>query len=104
MLRRQPAVAWFLTTIFLLTASFALTGGAAAAFQSPPAKNPFPTSEDSIKAGRAIYAKNCRNCHGLNGEGDGNAPPPNVKPANLVTGKFKHGGTDADLFKTIKQG
>jgi mono/diheme cytochrome c family protein len=103
MLRRQPALTGFFTAICLVVASFMLAGGASA-FQSAPQKNPFPASEDSIKAGRAIYAKFCRNCHGLNGEGDGNAPPPGVKPANLVTGKYKHGGTDAELFKSIKQG
>jgi mono/diheme cytochrome c family protein len=51
-----------------------------------------------------VYAKNCRPCHGLRGEGDGVAPPPGSKPANLAAGKFKHGDSDADMFKTIKQG
>jgi len=101
--RYQTIFTRLFTTIFLLGGSFALAGGAAA-FQSPPQKNPFPMSEDSIKAGRTIYAKNCRNCHGLNGDGDGPAPPPGVIPANLAAGKFKYGATDADLFKTIKQG
>jgi putative copper resistance protein D len=68
------------------------------------AKNPIPSSESSIKAGSLIYAKNCRACHGIQGKGDGTAIPPGVKPANLVNGQWKHGGTDADLFKTIKQG
>ena len=69
-----------------------------------PAKGPVPSSESSIKAGGLIYAKNCRACHGLQGKGDGTAIPPGVKPANLVAGQWKHGGTDAQIFKTIKEG
>ena len=67
-------------------------------------KNPIPTSADSIKAGRAIYAKNCAGCHGLQGKGDGAAAPKGSTPANLVSGKLKHGGTDAEIFKSIKEG
>jgi mono/diheme cytochrome c family protein len=102
MLSRRSTFASFLTTASLLAAW--LGAPAAAAAQGGAQKNPFPMSEDSIKAGRAIYAKNCRNCHGLNGEGDGPAPPPGVIPANLAAGKFKHGGTDPEIFKTIKDG
>lgn len=68
------------------------------------AKNPIPSSETSIKAGGLIYAKNCRACHGIQGKGDGTAIPPGLKPANLINGQWKHGGTDADLFKTVKLG
>ena len=69
-----------------------------------PTKGPIPSSESSIKAGGLIYAKNCRACHGLQGKGDGTAIPPGVKPANLVAGQWKHGGTDPQIFKTIKEG
>ena len=67
-------------------------------------KNPVPTSADSIKAGRAIYAKNCAGCHGLQGKGDGASAPKGSTPANLVAGKFKHGGSDSDIFKSIEEG
>jgi mono/diheme cytochrome c family protein len=71
---------------------------------SIPRKNPIPTSEASIKAGRAVYAKICRACHGLQGKGDGISAPPGSKPANLVRGEWKYGGSDAEIFKTIKGG
>jgi hypothetical protein len=32
------------------------------------------------------------------------APPPGSTPANLAAGKFKHGSTDPEMFKTIKEG
>jgi len=72
--------------------------------KSIPAKNPIPTSENSIKAGRAIYAKICRDCHGLQAKGDGIKAPPGSKPANLTDAEWKYGGSDAEIFKTIKGG
>jgi mono/diheme cytochrome c family protein len=69
-----------------------------------PKTNPIPTSPASIKAGSFVYATNCRPCHGLKGEGDGVAPPPGSKPANLAAGILKHGSTDPQMFKTIKEG
>ena len=69
-----------------------------------PARNPVPMSEASVKAGRVVYAKICRACHGLQGKGDGISAPPGSKPANLVDAEWKYGGTDPQIFKTIKGG
>jgi mono/diheme cytochrome c family protein len=71
---------------------------------SLPQKNPIPMSENSIKAGRVVYANACRACHGLQGKGDGVAPPPGSRPANLTDDTWDHGGSDAEIFKTIKEG
>ena len=72
--------------------------------KSIPAKNPIPSSDNSIKAGRAVYARICRDCHGLNAKGDGIKAPPGAKPANLTDAEWKYGGSDAEIFKTIKGG
>lgn len=72
--------------------------------KSIPPKSPIPMSEASIKAGRVVYAKICRACHGLAGKGDGISAPPGSKPANLVDAEWKYGGSDAEIFKTIKGG
>ena len=64
---------------------------------------PIPMSENSVKAGRLVWANNCRPCHGLQGKGDGVAPPPGSRPANLVDDKWDHGSSDAEIFKTIKE-
>ena len=90
-------------------AAFCLTAGSSTELSLGAAglelqKNPVPTSADSIKAGRAIYAKNCAGCHGLQGKGDGASAPKCSTPANLVAGKFKHGGSDSDIFKSIEEG
>src|SRR2546428_10292292 len=67
-------------------------------------KNPVPATEESVKGGRTVYARFCRSCHGLQGKGDGVTAPAGSKPANLVDEKWDHGGTDAQIFKTIKEG
>jgi mono/diheme cytochrome c family protein len=99
------AVAWTAVVVMVgpsahvsvATAGLQQKGGAAA-------KNPIPVSENSIKAGRAVYAKICRACHGLQGKGDGVSAPPGSKPANLVDTEWKYGSTDGEIFKTIKEG
>lgn len=52
---------------------------------------------------RALYDKNCTNCHGPNGKGDGPAgkilkPPPTDLSVSAKT------ASDADLAKVIKEG
>ena len=103
-------MAW--TALFAINGWFGGSSAAAAAFklsQAParstrPAGNPIPPTAESVRAGRLVYAQICRNCHGLQGKGDGTAAPPGSKPANLVDAEWKHGGTDAEIFKTIKEG
>jgi mono/diheme cytochrome c family protein len=68
------------------------------------AGTPVPSSPESIAAGTKVYAVWCRSCHGLRGRGDGMAAPPGTKPANLVDADWKHGSTDAEIFKVIKEG
>jgi mono/diheme cytochrome c family protein len=95
--------------VFLSDASSVRRSVAAAELQKKPAatsrtKNPIPASESSIRAGRAVYSKICRACHGLRGRGDGPTAPPGSKPANLVDSEWKYGSSDAEIFKTIKEG
>jgi putative copper resistance protein D len=99
----QTVCALVVSTGFFLSAGWSVESSAAAAALQT-AKNPIPTSEASIKAGGLVFAQNCRACHGLQGKGDGTAIPPGVHPANLIAGTWKHGSTDGDLFKTIKEG
>jgi mono/diheme cytochrome c family protein len=67
-------------------------------------KNPAPATQASITAGRALYNKNCRHCHGLKGTGDGPLAPSNPRPGNLTDDKWDHGSSDGEIFAVIWNG
>lgn len=94
-MRRLSAALAGAALIVLSTAAYGLQGAQG---------TPVPSSPESIAAGTKVYAVWCRSCHGLRGRGDGIAAPPGTKPANLVDAEWKHGATDAEIFKTIKDG
>ena len=58
--------------------------------------NPYSSPEDR-QAGMNLFRTTCAACHGLEGTGGAHGP-------SLTTGAFKHGGSDAALFRTITQG
>lgn len=91
--------------LLIVITSMAVGGGIASAegVQNKPG-NPVPMSEDSVKAGRAVYATWCRSCHGLRGRGDGVTAPEGAKPANLTDAEWKYGATDAEIFNNIRKG
>lgn len=73
---------------------------------SPPGPSPA-----LIEQGKQIYLRECADCHGAEGRGDGNAAyllyP---KPRNFVTSEYRIASTwerrptDADLFQTLTRG
>jgi mono/diheme cytochrome c family protein len=67
-------------------------------------KNPVPATPASVTAGRALYNKNCRHCHGLRLKGDGPLAPKNPKPADLTDAKWDHGASDGEIFAVIWNG
>ena len=67
-------------------------------------KNPVAANAASIKSGQALYAKNCRHCHGLRGRGDGPLAPKDPKPADLTDAKWDHGSSDGEIFALIWNG
>jgi len=67
-------------------------------------KNPVPANPASVKAGQAVYAKNCRHCHGLRGKGDGPLAPKNPSPADLTDSKWDHGASDGEIYTLILNG
>jgi putative heme-binding domain-containing protein len=44
-----------------------------------------------------LFQTHCASCHGSRGEGSG-------RGADLSTGIYNHGGSDTDLFKTVRNG
>jgi putative heme-binding domain-containing protein len=60
-----------------------------------PEQNPY-TSASDVEAGRRIYLGRCGHCHGQSGEGG--------RGAALSSGRFRLGGSDRELFMTIRNG
>jgi mono/diheme cytochrome c family protein len=67
-------------------------------------KNPVPATPAAATAGRQLYAKNCRHCHGLKGLGDGPLAPKNPRPANLTDATWDHGSSDGEIYTIILNG
>ncbi len=97
-------------TALILTCALALATAGVDAQQrggDPKAravKNPVAPSPAAITAGRALYGKNCRHCHGLKGLGDGPLAPKNPRPASLIDEKWEHGSSDGEIFAVIWNG
>ncbi len=60
-----------------------------------PETNPYSAAAD-VEAGRKLYAGRCGHCHGLSGEGG--------RGVEVNTGRFRHGGSDRELFLVIRNG
>jgi PQQ-dependent dehydrogenase (methanol/ethanol family) len=58
-------------------------------------KNPFAGKPEAITAGKRLYEQACQTCHG--GEGLGDRAP-------ALTGGFKRGGLDGEIFLNIRNG
>ena len=67
-------------------------------------KNPVPSTPASINAGKALYNKNCRHCHGLRAKGDGPLAPKDPRPADLTDATWDHGSSDGEIFAVIWNG
>lgn len=83
--------------------------GAAVATQdgqeaAAPQANPIETSEDSVRAGRRVFGRFCRSCHGMRADGQGMTAPSGSRPANLVDDQWDHGSTDGEIFRVIREG
>ena len=60
-----------------------------------PEKNPFDTPADAT-VGRQYFHGHCAQCHGPEGEGG--------RGVNLTTGRYRHGSSDRELYRTIRSG
>jgi len=64
---------------------------------APRDRNPFAGDSRAITAGAVLFRQECVYCHGVGARGGLRAP-------DLTTGTWNHGGTDADLARTITDG
>jgi PQQ-dependent dehydrogenase (methanol/ethanol family) len=65
--------------------------------QADVISNPFANDPAAPAAGKAVFESTCAACHGAGAAGSERAPA-------LNTGTFRHGGSDPELFQTIRSG
>ena len=58
--------------------------------------NPLQGNPTAVKQGQNIYRGQCAVCHGIDAKG--------YRGSDLTTGDWVHGGTDSQVFKTIRTG
>jgi mono/diheme cytochrome c family protein len=104
-----------LATASLFGAAFAsaaaLQGHARDPHRHPEAEklaNAVARTPESVKAGGALYAKLCSNCHGPNGLGNGRLAAAMAayggRPSNLTDADWQHGSSDGEIFAIIRDG
>ena len=89
-------------TKFFLFAAAAMTAGVLFAQQAPVSDtvtNPLANTPTAAAEGQRVFDATCQTCHGAGGVGDAGRGGPALTAAGL-----KHGDSDADLFRTIRQG
>ena len=67
-------------------------------------KNPVASSAESIKAGQALFQKNCRFCHNADAKGNGPMAPEGTHPSNLTDDTWDRGSTDGEIFLVVRDG
>jgi len=82
-------------TSFPLLLTSCLCAGLLAPRSAPAQTNPFDTPEGA-QQGAALFQNHCTYCHGARGQGG--------RGSDLTTGQYKHGGSDAELYATIRNG
>ena len=106
LLTALAATAAFLVMTGPLVAEAAPAGGGSVAAQDEPEPqaNPVEMSEESVAAGRRMFGRFCRSCHGVRADGEGMTAPSGSRPANLVDDQWDHGSSDGEIFKVIREG
>ena len=72
--------------------------------QAMKIQNPVASSPASIKAGQALFQKNCRFCHNADAKGNGPMAPEGTHPSDLTDAKWDRGGSDGEIFAVIRDG
>ena len=99
------ALMWAVVTASsVLAQTVAPAGPAAVPAEAKKMKAAFPSSPAAIEAGKVLFAKYCRFCHGNTGAGDSTMAPKTMKPPNLTDAEWTRGGSDGEIFWIIQNG
>ena len=102
-MRRLSSVVTFGFAVALLSIGVSAQnpGGSA---EAKKIKNPVPTSAESVAAGKALYTRNCRFCHGDDAKGNGQMAPKDTHPSDLTDAKWDRGDSDGEIFAVLRDG
>ncbi len=103
-MRRLSRIIAFATACAALLAGSSSAQNPGGSADGKKMKNPVASSAESIKAGQALFQKNCRFCHGADAKGNGPMAPEGTHPSNLIDAKWDRGSTDGEIFMVIRDG
>ena len=100
------AVAW---SVAMGASLIAQTAGPAKGPEAVPGeakkmKAAFASSPAAIEAGKQLYGKYCRFCHGDTGAGDSKMAPKTMQPPNLTDKTWTRGSSEGEIFWIIQNG
>lgn len=99
------ALAWLVATgVSVWAQAPAPAGPAAVPAEAKKMKAAFASSPAAIDAGKVLYTKYCRFCHGNTGGGDSTMAPKNMKPSNLTDTTWTRGSSEGEIFWVIQNG
>jgi mono/diheme cytochrome c family protein len=97
------ALSWAFATAVSVMAQVQ-AGPATMPAETKKMKAAFASSPAAIEAGKVLYAKYCRFCHGNTGAGDSTMAPKTMKPSNLTDAEWIRGGSEGEIFWIIQNG
>ncbi len=98
------ALAWAVATGVSVIAQTANALPQAVPAEAKKMKAAFPSSPTAIDAGKQIYTKYCRFCHGDTGAGDSKMAPKTMQPSNLTDKTWTRGSSEGEIFWIIQNG
>lgn len=100
------ALMWAVATAssVLAQAGAAPAGPAAVPAEAKKMKAAFPSSPVAIAAGKVLFTKYCRFCHGNTGAGDSTMAPKGMTPSNLTDATWARGSSEGEIFWVIQNG
>jgi mono/diheme cytochrome c family protein len=97
------AVVWAVVTASSVLAQTP-AGPAAVPAEAKNMKAAVPSSPAAIDAGKVLFAKYCRFCHGATGAGDSTMAPKTMTPSNLTDKTWTRGSSEGEIFWVIQNG
>lgn len=99
------ALVWAVVTASsVLAQAPAAAGPAAVPAEAKKMKAASPSTPQAVEAGKVLFAKYCRFCHGNTGAGDSTMAPKGMKPSNLTDAEWVRGGSEGEIFWVIQNG